>query len=87
MTELRKGRSKGITAETAHKIANYFGISVDHLLGKEEMPTVTGEQKKHPIETDGMSDKKKSLIYKVMQMSDAELDRLDKILALVEKEV
>jgi hypothetical protein len=51
------------------------------------MPTVTGEQKKHPIETDGMSGKKKSLIYKVMQMSDAELDRLDKILALVEKEV
>ncbi len=37
MTDLKMGRKKGISAETANKIANYFNVSVDYLL--------TGEQK------------------------------------------
>jgi transcriptional regulator with XRE-family HTH domain len=49
MTELRKGRAKSITVETADKIAKYFDVPVDYLLGKEEKtPTVTGEQKENP---------------------------------------
>ena len=36
MTELRKGRAKSITIETAAKIADYFGVSVDYLLGGDE---------------------------------------------------
>lgn len=36
LTELRKGRAKGITTETAQKLADYFGVSTDYLLGKEE---------------------------------------------------
>ena len=34
MTELKMGRKKGLNAETASKIANYFDVSVDFLLGK-----------------------------------------------------
>ena len=41
-------------------------------------------KKEQPIEFDGLSKKRKAFIDKVMQMSDAELDRLDQILALVE---
>ena len=41
-------------------------------------------KKEQPIQFGGLSDKKKAFIDKVMQMSDAELDRLDQILALVE---
>lgn len=37
MTDLKMGRKKGVSAETANKIANYFNVSVDYLL--------TGEQK------------------------------------------
>ena len=48
MTELRKGRAKSVKAETAQKIADYFGVTVSYLLGKEEKPTVTGEQKETP---------------------------------------
>ena len=33
MTELRKGRAKSIKAETAQKIAYYFGVTVEYLLG------------------------------------------------------
>ena len=32
MTELRKGRAKSVKIETAQKIANYLGVSVEYLL-------------------------------------------------------
>lgn len=46
MTDLKKGRKKGVNAETAQKIASYFGVSVGYLLGDEEQknkPTEIGE--------------------------------------------
>ena len=77
MTDLKSGRKKGVNAETAQKLATYFGVSVGYLLGEEA-------KKEQPTEYDGLSKKQKAFIDKVMQMSDAELDRLDKILSLVE---
>lgn len=35
MTDLKMGRKKGISAETAQKIAAFFGVSVGYLLGLE----------------------------------------------------
>ena len=35
MTDLKMGRKKGISAETAQKIASFFGVSVGVLLGQE----------------------------------------------------
>ena len=35
MTDLKMGRKKGVNAQTAQKIAAYFGVSVGHLLGHE----------------------------------------------------
>ncbi len=46
MTELRKGRAKSIKAETAQKIADYFGVTVGYLLGNEDLET-----KKSPDES------------------------------------
>lgn len=47
MTDLKNGRKKGVNAETAQKIASYFGVSVGYLLGEEEKkslsPAVTTE--------------------------------------------
>lgn len=34
MTDLKMGRKKSISAETAQKIASYFGVSVGRLLGQ-----------------------------------------------------
>lgn len=56
-------------------LANYFGILKSDLIE---------DKKEQPVEIDGLSEKKKSFIDKVMQMSDAELDRLEQILSLVE---
>lgn len=36
ITDLKMGRKKSVSAETAQKIAAYFGISVGQLLGQEE---------------------------------------------------
>lgn len=35
LTELRKGRAKGIRLETAQKIADYLGVSPSRLLGED----------------------------------------------------
>lgn len=45
MTDLKSGRKKGVSADTAEKIASYFDVSVSYLLGKEEnkKPTDDGE--------------------------------------------
>ena len=34
ITDLKMGRKKGVNAETAQKIAGYFGVSVGYLLGE-----------------------------------------------------
>lgn len=47
LTDLKMGRQTGISAAKAQKIADYFGVTVGYLLGKEEKPTVTGEQKEN----------------------------------------
>lgn len=41
MTDLKMGRKKGVNAETAQKIASFFGVSVGYLLGIEESDVIT----------------------------------------------
>ena len=77
LTDLKMGRQKSLSAEKAQKIASYFNVSVGYLLGEEI-------KKEQPTEYDGLSEKQIAFIKKVMQMSDAELDRVDQILSLVE---
>ena len=44
MTDLKMGRKKGINAETAQKIASFFGVSVGHLRGIEGSDAVSENQ-------------------------------------------
>lgn len=46
MTELRKGRVTTLKLEKAGKIADYFGVSIEYLLGseKEKKPATDGKQ-------------------------------------------
>lgn len=36
ITDLKAGRKQSLSADTLSKIAAYFGVSVDYLLGNEE---------------------------------------------------
>ena len=40
MTDLKMGRKKTVNAETAQKIAGFFGVSVGYLLGQEGSASV-----------------------------------------------
>ena len=37
ITDLKMGRKKSLSAETAQKIASYFGVSVARLLGQQDI--------------------------------------------------
>ena len=85
ISQYLSGKSQNMDSERLHAIAKYLDVDEPWLLGYDvpmERPTET--KKEQPTEFDGLSDRKKAFIDKVMQMSDAELDRLDQILSLVE---
>jgi len=42
MSDLKYGRKKSVTAETAKKIADYFGVSADRIVGIEKEPAGSG---------------------------------------------
>ena len=72
-------------SDAVHKLAVALNVSEMWLWGCDvPMERPTEIKKEQPTEYDGLSEKRKAFIDKVMQMSDAELDRLDQILALVE---
>ena len=77
LTDLKMGRQTGLSAAKAQKIASYFNVSVGYLLGEEE--------KKEQSTESELSTKKKEFIQKVEQMTDADIERLEQILALVQK--
>lgn len=47
MTDLKMGRKKSVSAETAQKISSYFNVSVGYLIGEEseKAPADTGKRK------------------------------------------
>lgn len=59
MTELRKGRAKSIKIETAQKIADYFGVTTDCLIGREPMPE---NEKPTAQEGDRLSDLQREIM-------------------------
>ena len=76
LTDLKMGRRTGVSAATAQKIASYFNVSVGYLLGEEKEKQSTESE---------LSIKKKEFIQKIGKMTDAQIERLEQILALVEK--
>lgn len=82
MTDLKSGRKKGVNAETAQKLATYFGVSVGYLLGKEteKAPTTTGER------TISDDDIKFALWGGDGEITDAMLDRVKQFAAFIKQE-
>lgn len=64
MTDLKSGRKKGVNAETAQKIASYFGVSVGYLLGEED------KKEKPTAESDGLTENQRNLIEFVKHVPD-----------------
>ena len=58
LSDIKGGRKKGISTNTAQKIASYLSVSVGYLLGEEE----NEGKKEKPVDYDGLSEKRKALI-------------------------
>ena len=84
MTDLKSGRKKGITAETAQKIADYFSVSVDRVLngpGNENTPALTEKDErdieKHLAATlKLLEDKQDAVSFMGEVMTDADRELL-----------
>jgi transcriptional regulator with XRE-family HTH domain len=74
MTDLKSGRKKSVNAETAQKIASYFGVSVGYLLGEEE------KEKKPTVEDDELSDNVKQLIEFAKSVPDDKVELVLKVM-------
>ena len=64
MTKLKDGTKKKINSDTAQKIADYFGVSIDRVL--------SDEQKEKPGQSNlaELSEEKQQLIKVVLEMTD-----------------
>lgn len=74
MSELKAGRTKGLTAATAQKIAAYLGVSVGYLLGEEE------KEKKPTVNDDELSDNMKKLIEFARSVPEDKIDLVLKVM-------
>lgn len=60
MTELRKGRAKSVKMETAQRIADYFNVSVDYLLGNVNDPFLYADYARSAAEINDTSEYEKT---------------------------
>lgn len=64
MTKLKDGTKKNINSDTAQKIADYFGVSIDRVLSDEQ------KEKPGQIPLAGLSEEKQQLIKVILEMTD-----------------
>lgn len=81
LSDLKSGRKKSFTAETAHKIASYLDVSVAYLLGEEEKDI----KKEQPIEIDGLSEKRKALMQFAMSVPDDKAEMILQVMKTILK--
>lgn len=81
LSDIKSGRKKSFTAETAHKIASYLGVSVAYLLGEEEKDAKKGQ----PIEYDKLSENRKALIDFAMSISEEKAEKFLRLLKSIEE--
>ena len=64
ITDLKAGRKQSLSAETLSKIATYFGVSVDYLLGNEQ-------KEKPATDSDGLTESdRRDIAIELEQLMD-----------------
>ena len=81
MTDLKSGRKKGVNAETAHKLAEYFGVSVGYLLGEEEKDA----KKEQSTDFDGLPEKRKALMQFAMSVPEDKAEMILQVMKTILK--
>ena len=73
LSNMKSGRTAGLTATTAQKIASYLDVSVGYLLGEEE-------KKEKPVQEDELSENIKKLVDFAKSVPD---DKAELVLKLM----
>ena len=81
LSDLKSGRKKSFTADTAHRIASYLGVSVAYLLGEEGKD----EKKEQSIDFDGLSENRKALVDFAMSISEDKAEKFLRLLKSIEE--
>ncbi|MFQ7646199.1 helix-turn-helix domain-containing protein [Ruthenibacterium lactatiformans] len=82
LTELKMGRSKTLSSATLSKIAAYFGVSVDYLLGNKEKPA--DQEVDELIKNDPLAGQLFAAYGKVKEeFSQAEIDDITMIMEMI----
>ena len=66
LTELKMGRTKGLAAKNLQRIAAYFSITVDELLGEQQKPATDNG--------DGLNEKQEEIRRLLSLLSDQEAE-------------
>lgn len=77
LTDLKMGRRTGVSAVTALKIADYFGITVDELYGKE--PSENEEKPTNP-KIGELSEDELEVIEDLRRLAQADWDTVRRII-------
>ena len=79
ITDLKMGRKKTVHVETAQKIADYFGVTVDRVLGAEKEAAAPKDVGLSPMESQLMEyvraltdDQKKMLLAQLQALKNQE---------------
>lgn len=79
LTGLKNGTKKNIQTDTAQKIADYFGVTVDRVLGAEKKTAATKDDGLSPMESQLMEyvraltdDQKKMLLAQLQALKNQE---------------
>lgn len=79
MTDLKAGRKKTVRVDTARKIADYFGVTVDRVLGAEKETDAPKGDGLSPMESQLMEyvcaltdDQKRMLLVQLKSLKDQE---------------
>ena len=73
LSDIKNGRKKGVSTDTAQKIADYFGVTVGYLLGTEE--------KKETLTERDLSESERKLIELFRKVPE---DRQDFVMKMIE---
>ena len=74
LSDLKYGRTKGMSTATAQKIASYLGVTVGYLLGEEDMPQ--NEEKPTNPKIGELSEEELEIIEDLRRLAQADQDAI-----------
>ena len=77
LSDIKSGRKKGVSTETASRMAAYLNVSVGYLLGEEE------EKKEQPTEYGELSEKRQALMDFAMSVPEDKAELLLQVMKTI----